>query len=150
MFFIIFHEHSFGSEKYLFKNNKSNKLIVFFSAFGPENSPGVYNYVWSSKTIKADKLWIRDRCGYNKVGTYYLGNNYPDLSFIQEVERLIKKYGSNKEIICCGTSKGAWAALFYGIRLNVSKIIVGSPQYYIGTYLNEKPYHQKTHIWRKW
>lgn len=144
LFFILFHERKYSNDKFLFKGSrKSSLLIVFFSAFGQENRPGAYNYIWTTRKFKCNKLWIRDRLGYKGVGTYYLGTDYPNSNYIGNVIDLIRKYSYGKKIVCCGTSKGGSAALFYGLKLKVDVIVSGSPQYYIGTYLNKKTYHQK-------
>ena len=42
-----------------------------------------------------------------------------------------------KNIISIGSSKGGTAALYYGMKYNFGNIIVGAPQYKIGTYLSD-------------
>ena len=143
--FIMIHEKHYKSQTYMFqKYRNSNSLIIVFSAFGGKCQPGGYNYVWSLRSIKTNKLWIRDRFGYCAVGTYYLGK-YDGVQFtnVKEITELIKKYNSDKRTFFCGTSKGGSAALFYGLKFPDSIIVSGSPQFYIGDYLNQNEYHKK-------
>ena len=42
-----------------------------------------------------------------------------------------------KNVISVGSSKGGTAALYYGMKYNYGNIIVGAPQYKIGTYLSD-------------
>ena len=54
---------------------------------------------------------------------------------------IINKYRNGKKVICCGSSKGATAALMFGILCKADKIIIGSPQYLIGDYLEENDFY---------
>lgn len=142
--FILLHERKYNHQTYLFSKSKhSDILIVVFSAFGGKYQIGGYNYVWTLKDVKANKLFIRDRFGYSSVGSYYLGE-YHNLTFshIDEIKSLIGMYGKGKKCVFCGTSKGGSAALYYGLCFHNSEIIIGSPQYFIGDYLNENDYHR--------
>ena len=144
-FFIALHEKNYKSQTYAFRKGVADTpLIVVFSAFGEMYQPGGYNYVWSLRKLKANILWIRDRFGYCKVGTYYLGQ-YDGQVFHnwKEVNELIDKYSYGKKVYFCGTSKGGSAALLYGLEHPDSVIVSGSPQYYIGDYLNQNDYHRK-------
>ena len=42
-----------------------------------------------------------------------------------------------KDVISVGTSKGGSAALYYGMKYNYGNVIIGAPQYKIGTYLSD-------------
>ncbi len=120
--------------KYLFIDNKSDTLMIVFSAFSTTNIR-TYNYVRSLKTLKFDKLYILDVWGYR--GSYYLfenGESYPKVETMLLINSILskKKYRS---IYTAGTSKGGTAAIFYGLELNVSMIFAGACQYNLGTYL---------------
>lgn len=141
-FLLLFFQQKKGRQVYLFKKNKhSDLLFVFFSAFGKKLKKGGYNYVWSARKLKANKLWIRDRFGYRGVGSYYLGTDFPDVSFQREIIDIISQYRHNKKMFFCGTSKGGTAALYYGFLMNADSIIIGSPQYLVGDYLAQNNYH---------
>ncbi|MBE6054131.1 MAG: hypothetical protein E7212_09505 [Clostridium sartagoforme] len=119
--------------KALFSNK--DKLIIVFSAFSDDKPK--YNYMNTLNTYDCNKLYILDN--YGSKGTYYLGLN-GSLDIETAVMSLISKivYENNikfKNIISIGSSKGGTAALYYGMKYNFGNIIVGAPQYKIGTYL---------------
>lgn len=114
----------------------SRDLLVIFSAF-----TGVlpkYNYTKTLKDIKCNRLYILDNFGYNRSGGYYLGEHgdyfVPDL--VIALINDIKMNNRIEKITTLGSSKGGTAALYYGLRLGVDRVIVGAPQYYLGDYLN--------------
>ena len=54
------------------------------------------------------------------------------------ISYIMSKYNiSFNNVISIGSSKGGTAALYYGMKYNFGNIIVGSPQYKIGTYLGD-------------
>ena len=124
--------------KYYFKKaffNNKDKLIIVFSAFS--NDKPKYNYINTLSTYDCNKLYILDN--YGSKGTYYLGLN-GSLEIETAVMSLICKIISEnnikfKNIISVGSSKGGSAALYYGMKYNFGNIIIGAPQYKIGTYL---------------
>lgn len=131
--------------KYILIRNKSNKLFVTFSGFPNKNSTAKYNYMRTLKQYEVNKLFILDDVGYGKKGSYYLGENgdyFLEEEIISLIDRIKKKYNLT-ETCALGTSKGGWAALYYGIKLKCNMIIAGAPQYYIGDYLNTNEYHKK-------
>lgn len=87
---------------------------------------------------RANQLFILDNFGYEKEGSYYLGENgnffIPD-KVCRLITHIRKKYGIN-ETITAGSSKGGSAALMYGILCKSEKVVIGAPQYYLGSYLN--------------
>lgn len=143
--FIILHEKKYKRHKFLYKKSrKSNKLLIVFSAFPSHYCKGGYNYIWSLRKARENIIWLRDRFGAYDSGTYYLGTNYPEeRTFIYEINEIINKYSLNRTTYYLGTSKGGTAALMYGIKNNGDYIIAGSPQLYIGDYLNENDYHRE-------
>ena len=139
--FLLFHEHTHKGKKYAYKKGTGNDLLVFFSGFGEHYEKGLYNYIRSSQSIKTSKLWILDNDGFCQAGTYYLGENFESSNSRDIVKEIIDKYSKNKKIVCCGSSKGGTAALIFGFLCNASKVIAGSPQYYIGDYLEENDFY---------
>lgn len=121
--------------KYLFFDNKSDTLLICFSAFPPGNIR-VYNNVKGFENLNVDRLYISDTFGYK--GSYYLYENGKKEPY-ELTYGLIKKYlggGKYSKVFTAGTSKGGSCAIIYGLIFNVNKIIAGACQYNIGTYLN--------------
>ena len=137
---IKFHEKTYKQVTYYFKNYpKTDTLIIIFSGFSQMGKKPRYNYVnHIGKNIKAKKLFILDNHGYNKAGSYYLGENgnwYLPNDICELIDNIKNKYKIRTRITA-GTSKGGTAALVYGIKCQATAIISGAPQYYIGKYLN--------------
>lgn len=120
---------------------KEGSLIVVFSAFPRKGMAATYNYLRTLRGIEGNKLFILDSFGYQKRGAYYLTEN-GDFKLEKAVEELIRSTAeklSVKKIICVGTSKGGYAALYFGMALHAQAIICGAPQYYLGNYLSDVP-----------
>src|SRR5690606_31417746 len=100
-----------------FENKKSDKLLVVFSAMVGEGQSPVYNYVIKFNNIKCNKLYILDEYGYQKRGSYYLGENnnfFIDKAVTKLIDFISNEHGFNrKNIITTGTSKGGFAALYF-------------------------------------
>lgn len=125
--------------KYLYVPSKkpSQHLVVVLSGFNPKGTRPAYNYIRTLQNIDINKLYILDDQG--ERGCYYLGQ---DRKFDVEasVSSLItyianRKNILHKNIICCGSSKGGYASLYYAIKYNLGYAIVGAPQTYLGNYL---------------
>lgn len=133
--------HSNLPVKYVLESNNeySSKLIVIFSSFNNpiEENQHVYNYMKTLKNIKCNKLFILD--SYGPRGCYYLGENMTfefETSVISLLTYVASKLGVNfTDIILCGSSKGGTAALYFGLKYNISRIITGCPQVYIADYI---------------
>ena len=140
--YIKLHEHTYGTKgKFLFVDNKSDTLLIVFSAFTGEVPR--YNYFYSFKELhNISQLYILDN--YGKRGSYYLyenGSSFPENDVKVLVESIIKKY-SIKKIITAGTSKGGTAAIYFGLKLHADHIFSGACQYYIGTYLDREEHKE--------
>lgn len=122
--------------KYLFqKSNTCGSLVVVFSAFGAEGKPPAYNYLRALEGYDCNKLYILDDFGCR--ASYYLCENR-DFSIERSVIALINEIVRENEIdqiISCGSSKGGYAAIYYGIKYGFNSVISGSPQYLLGDYL---------------
>lgn len=131
---------------YMKKNSRNDSLVIVFSAFSRPGIPATYNYMATTKDIEADRLFILDDFGHNKQGGYYLfheGSNNPE----KAVAELITKTSVQKnyrQIICVGTSKGGYAAMYFGLKLGADAIISGAPQYFLGKYLTDIPEKKET------
>lgn len=129
---------------YVYQRKKTDTLVVVFSGFAGKNVPAKYNLVRTLFGRKEARLFLLDNFGYKKVGSYYLGNSMGlwNNSNIEKLIRSIIERDKYNNIIFCGSSKGGTAALLYGLKMNVTKIIIGSPQYKIGEYLLQNEYHK--------
>lgn len=130
-------EDRYKKLKYILKKTNSDVLVVVFSGF-PGNSKAKYNYMKTLQDCHCNQLFILDNFGYKKRGSYYLGEN-GNWFLIEQVQSLVEcivEKLSIKYIIMGGSSKGGTSALFYGIKCNANLVIIGAPQYYVGTYLN--------------
>ncbi|MEX3611027.1 heparinase II/III family protein [Rothia sp. LK2588] len=125
---------------YHFEDSKTfnpKGLIVIFSAILPKWS-FTYNYRNTlSDSSDYHKLYILDSFG--DQGSYYIGNGR-NLAELRSVQGLIaetkNKFNiSNQKVICVGSSKGGSAAIIHGLISGAHEIVVGAPQYRIGSFL---------------
>ena len=102
-------ENKFNNRlKYLFKRNKtSDELIVVFSGF-PGDDVAKYNYVRTLSGVPCNQLFILDDFGWQKKGSYYLGENgdfYVEKMVLELIQMLKDQYKINR-LITAGSSKG--------------------------------------------
>lgn len=120
------------------KNVVSNKLMIIFSAFSASKKPE-YNYYRTVQNVNINKLFILDN--YGERGSYYLGHfleGKVEQSIIALVESILKEHGIEKDnVLCLGSSKGGWAALYYGIKYGYGYVFVGEPQIQVAKYLRD-------------
>lgn len=131
--------------KYMLEKNNSDKLIIVFSGFTRIGLKARYNYGRTLKDIKVNKLFILDDFGYDQRGAYYLGHNM-DFGIQECVSNLINTIQEKLEIkksFYVGSSKGGYAALYFGLDEVDSTIVSGAPQYLLGDYLNRTDYNRK-------
>lgn len=123
--------------KYMLKKGDSENLVIVFSSCTRQGIKARYNYVRTLKRVKCDKLFILDDFADDHRGSYYIGSN---MTFAEEraTNELIAKVIETrkpKKVIFCGSSKGGWASLNFGLGYENAYIVCGGPQYYLGTYL---------------
>ncbi|EQB38118.1 hypothetical protein M948_05965 [Virgibacillus sp. CM-4] len=123
--------------KYLFHKpyRNTDKLIIVFSAFSAIGKGPRYNYINTLEDFDCNKLFILDDFGSR--ASYYLCENRDfsiERSVYQLIQAIIKEYNI-KNTMACGSSKGGYAALYYGLKYGFDHIIVASPQYFIGDYI---------------
>lgn len=122
--------------KYLYLASKcSNNLLVVFSAFpGPRGVAG-YNMVATFAGVNIHRLYILDDFGDEARGAYYLSEN-GDFYVATLVDDLLSRFmPKGGKTYFVGSSKGGYAALYFGIRRGADYVVSGAPQYYIGSYL---------------
>lgn len=116
-------------------------LIVVFGSCPRKGIKSRYNYVRTLKDIYANKLFILDEYGEDGRGCYYLGHNR-DFTIRDNVIDLIDyiiEQTNAKTILYCGSSKGGWSALYFGLMRENSFIIAGAPQYLLENYFLAVP-----------
>lgn len=116
--------------KYIFKNNRSDKLLIVFSGIGSD-----YNYRRSLKDSSWDQLYIKD--SWAKGISYYLyenGSNYPEKLTSDFINVFLSSRPYSK-IVSLGSSKGGSAALYYGIKHKFDEVFCGACQYKVGNYV---------------
>lgn len=126
--------------KYILRRNKqSNILVVVFSACTRKGLKARYNYYRSLASVSCNQLFILDDFADDHRGSYYMGDNR---SFSEEKSTIalihkVQKEVKGTRVILCGSSKGGYAALNFGLQIPNSIIISGGPQYYLDTYLRK-------------
>lgn len=122
---------------YLYQSGKSDTLVVSFSGFAG-NASARYNYINTLCDLNAHRLFILDDFGYEKQGSYYLGEdgNWFLPEMIVELIDEIRSKNNIDHLVMIGSSKGGTAALYYSIKTNADYCVIGAPQYFIGDYLS--------------
>ena len=123
--------------KYVFVNNRSDSLMIVFSAF--TGNVRRYNYYTSFKGINADRLYILDPFGV-KGSYYWFENGCTTPRDLTEdlIDQVVSYRGGYKYVYTLGTSKGGTAALFFGLQLNATAIFSGACQYNVGRYVHQE------------
>jgi hypothetical protein len=128
----------------LFKSFKpSNNLIIMFSGIPPIGKNPSYNYIRTLENYNCNKLFILDDFGAR--ASYYLCENrdYAIERSVISLINTIKEENGITNIIAGGSSKGGYAALYFGIKYGFNHIIAASPQYLLGDYLLKNTNSQK-------
>lgn len=126
--------------KYKHKHGKYdfNHLIIVFSGFLNE-TPGNYDFIRALNDCPCNVIWISD--DFESMYSYYLCINM-DFKIETAVTEFINYQTQSKnlslsDVTVTGFSKGGTAALYYGLKLNISNIVTTVPQVYIGSYVND-------------
>lgn len=124
--------------KYMYKAVPgSNDLVVVLSSCTRKGIRARYNYMRTLADIKANRLFILDDYADDHRGSYYMG---PDFTFAEEkatlglIDSFVERLNCRK-VIFCGSSKGGYSALNFGLQREGSYIVAGAPQYFLKTYL---------------
>ncbi|MEW2066167.1 hypothetical protein [Streptomyces sp. NPDC007346] len=106
-------------------------LLVVFSSVGSK-----YGFGTMLDQVQCNILRIRDH--FDDAASYYVARNM-DFSVSDSIQALIQSYVerlrvSRDEVTLLGASKGASAALYYGVKYDYKNIIASTPQYFLGSY----------------
>ena len=126
-----------GVKYILKKHSDAEVLTVVLSSCTRRGIKARYNYMKTLKNVPCHQLFVLDDYAEDRRGSYYLGEN---LKFNEEktVHMLIQKTireTNAKRVVFCGSSKGGYAALNFGLEYDDAFIIAGGPQYFLGDYL---------------
>lgn len=126
----VLEKKSENGVKFIFVNNKSDKLIVVFSGIGSD-----YNYRRSFRNSSWDQLYIKD--SWANGLSYYLyedGSNHPEELTSEFINAFLSTHRYSK-IFSFGSSKGGSAALYFGIKHSFNQIYCGACQFRVGDYI---------------
>ncbi len=89
-----------------------------------------------------------DDYGDEVLGCYYLGSNKQTQvePIVHNLIKEITEKANIKKQLFCGSSKGGYAALNFGIEYPKATIICGAPQYRLGYYLKSRKSPQLLHV----
>ncbi len=125
--------------KYIFEKVKSsNELIIVFSSCTRKGIKARYNYIRTLADISVNRLFILDDFAEDKRGSYYIGKNMKfdeERATIELIKCVVAQTNAHNPIFC-GSSKGGWAALNFGLLFEHSVMISGAPQFLLGDYLS--------------
>lgn len=122
---------------------KSKHLVISFSGLYSTEFQGgapVYNHMRTLSPIDCYQLFILD--SYKDQFCYYVGfgGSYDyERSVVALITTIANTYRIAPEnIIVTGSSKGGSAALYYSLKYQFGKAVIGSPQTYIANYLKRR------------
>lgn len=131
-------KHEGVKVKYMLKEQKdADTLAIVFSACTRKGLKARYNYVKTLNGMKCSRLYILDDYAKDHRGSYYIGGNFKfdeEAATRELIKKKIQELGP-KKVAFCGSSKGGYAALNFGLEFPDSVMIVGGPQYFLTTYL---------------
>lgn len=128
--------------KYMFfEQKRSNVLLVSFPACAPNTAK--YNYVRTLLPFKCNKLFLLDDYGTNHQGCYFIEDKVEKCT-LELLKYVINKCDSQEGkgdpliIVFLGSSKGGYSALNFSFLIPNVNVVIGAPQYYLGTYLDKE------------
>lgn len=144
----LLHEKQYSAHgtrvKYMFyKKPKSNVLLVSFPACAPNTAK--YNYMRTLLPFKCNKLFLLDDFGENQQGCYLAEDKVEKCTqdlLRSKIDWCIKQIGGDNyhslKVIFLGSSKGGYCALNFSFLIPDVHVIIGAPQYYLGSYLDKE------------
>lgn len=124
--------------KYILRRNEDSRtLIVVFSACTRKGIKARYNYLKTLDSVHDNKLYILDDFSEDGRGSYYIGADwtFDEEKATRELINSIRNTVMATKVVFCGSSKGGYAAINFGLEYPNANIVVGAPQYFLGSYL---------------
>lgn len=114
----------------LIEKNGCENLLISFGGIKQNIGMPVFEFYKSLQGIECDKCFVRD---FNQAW-YHLGvdENCNSIDSVKNHLEKIIEAGNYKKICFVGNSMGGYAAILFGVLLDVNKILVFSPQTFIG------------------
>ena len=128
--------------KYMLDRVDSRDLIIVFSSCTRKGIRARYNYVRTLKEVPCNKLFLLDDFASDHRGSFYLGSNmkFEEAVVVRELIDRVREQTGAKRLIFCGSSKGGYTALNFGLDYPGSYMVVGGPQYFLGQSLLDTPF----------
>ena len=119
---------------YMLDRVDSRDLIIVFSSCTRKGIRARYNYVRTLKEVPCNKLFLLDDFASDHRGSFYLGSNmkFEEAVVVRELIDRVREQTGAKRLIFCGSSKGGYTALNFGLDYPGSYMVVGGPQYFLG------------------
>lgn len=107
-------------------SNSSEIMIIAFGAMGNITSEAPFEFVKILRDFNVSKIFLRDinRSWYHEGNDESFDNIEGTVSFLKQQ---INDSGA-KRVICIGNSMGGYAAILFGVLLNVDYILTFAPQ----------------------
>lgn len=122
------------------EDKNSKNLIITFGGIKEGIGMPVFEFYNSFVGLSCDKVFIKDvnQAWYHKG----INKNVNDIFMIKNLlESIIKRKSYNK-VLLIGNSMGGYAAILFGILLNVDNVIAFSPQTFLNR-INRLRYRDK-------
>ena len=122
----------------------SDNLLVTFGGILQGFGMPIFEFQNSIKNLETDKIFIRD---FHQ--SWYHEGVDDSIDSLNKLSRYLKniiEQGNYKNITFLGNSMGGYAAIYFGVQLNVSTIISFSPQTFRSNWLR---YRHSDKRWQK-
>lgn len=120
----------------LIEKNNSKNLLISFGGFKQGMGMPVFEFYNCLNSVSCNKIFIKD----DYQAWYHKGIN-EDLSSMNLLAKYLEGIileGNYKKVCFVGNSMGGYAAILFGVLLNVDEILVFSPQTFINKWYRFK------------
>jgi hypothetical protein len=115
---------------FLIEKRDSNHLVVIFGGINQGIGIPVFEFFNILNNKKSDKLFIRD---FNQM--WYLNGVDSDIFNFSKLKiKLNDKIKDYDKVSFVGNSMGGYAAILFGVLLNVDEVVAFSPQTFISSF----------------
>lgn len=120
--------------KYMLEQADSKDLVIVFNSCTRKGIRARYNYVRTLKKISCNKVFLLDDFAADHRGGFFMGSNmnFEESAALKKLIAAICEKTGAERLIFCGSSKGGYMALNFGLEYPGSYIVAGGPQYFIG------------------
>lgn len=130
---------------YVYKSGRldNNHMIVVFSGYG-WHTQFTYDFLNLLSNSRAHVLWIKDDFSNGQYANYYIDRLHEtekkiEPAIVKFIDQFLEDVALTRDqCTILGCSKGAAAAMYYGIKYRFANIVSTSPTLHIGSYLAGK------------